>query len=172
MSLSTSSRLTPKCWLILFWTSDFLGWCDSKWVAQILQQYLPNGVLNVVSGWLSSSKGICQYSWLASSLENHLASAIHVVMFLMVGSWKYTHLIALLRCSGSRQMQSLPLGFSTMAIKLTQSVGSSTLQITSLLSISLSFALTLSWRAAGMILGGFTTACFYCWIHFDVVGLL
>ena len=44
-----------------------------------------------------------------------------------------------------------------MAIELTQSVGSSTLRTTPLLSMSSSSSFTLSRRAAGTVLGGFTT---------------
>ena len=74
-----------------------------------------------------------------------------------MGSWKWSHLIALLRCLGSKQICTFPLGFSTMAMVLTQYVGSSTFRITPRLSMFSSSSLTLSWRAAGMVLGGFMT---------------
>ena len=56
-----------------------------------------------------------------------------------------------------KKRRKLPSGFSTMAIELTQLVGSSALRITARFSMSFNSAFTLSRRAAGILLGGFIT---------------
>ena len=67
-------------------------------------------------------------------------------------------LIALLRCSGSRQNAKFTIGFLYDGhwVDPVSGLFYCTLRIMSLLSISSSSALTLSHRAAGMILGGFS----------------
>ena len=58
------------------------------------------------------------------------------VISLKVGIWKCCLLIALFNSLGSRQSLKFPLGFSTITRLFTQSVASSTAEMTPLISSS------------------------------------
>ena len=147
MSVSTPSK-SLKYWLMRFWKTS---WADlmpkgvSKWCIEsgqqltfFIQGYLPIASICILFG-------------------EPFAFAIRVVISSMVGSWRCSLLMALFRYLGSKQMCKRLSGFSMMAIELTQSVGSSTLQITPRFSMSSNSVFTLSLRAVGIVLGGFTT---------------
>ena len=82
---------------------------------------------------------------------------MHTFLKNFLGRLDPKRLFALFRCLGSKHIRKLPSCFSTIAMELTQSVGFSTFLITPRLSMSSSSALTLSRRAAGMVLGEFMT---------------
>ena len=66
-------------------------------------------------------------------------------------------LTAMFRFLGSRHILNVLLGFSTMTMELTQSVGSSAFLMTPLFSMSINAFFTLLRNVAVIFLGGFMT---------------
>ena len=153
MSVATPSR-SSKCCEILFWNTYSCADFIPKGI--LVKQYLPNGVLNVVSSW--SSNGICQCPCVAFNFENTLARDSREAISSTVGSRKCSRLMAWFRYFGSRHIRNFPVfGFSTITVELTQSVGLSTFRMTPCFSISSNSTFRRSLIATGLFLGGFTT---------------
>ena len=118
----------PSMILVMHLSKTFEARCTPK--GNLLNLYLPNGMLKVSRLDDSLSRAICQYPELASILENLVAPAIIDIISSGVGSWLNSRLIALFKSCGSRQTQMLPSTFSTETMLLTQSVGWSTFSMT------------------------------------------
>jgi hypothetical protein len=69
-----------------------------------LQQYLPNGVIQVVSGRDSVAKLVCQNDEFASSLENTTAFASLAKYSSIEGSGKFSRLADMLSFVKSMQI--------------------------------------------------------------------
>ena len=85
-------------------------------------QYLPNGLLNVHSFELASSNFSCQNPDDASNLLKYFAFANCDMIFSLVGSFKFSLLIALFKFLGSIQTLGFPFFLFTITSELTQSV--------------------------------------------------
>ena len=98
--------------------------CTSK--GNLINLYLPNGMLKASRFGDCSSRAVCKYPDLALILDNLVPLAIIDIISSGIGSYVNLHLIALFTGFGSRQTQMLPSPFSTKTMLLTQSVGWST----------------------------------------------
>ena len=121
----------------------------------LVNRYLPNGVLNVQSFELASSNFTCQYPEVASRTENTFALGISTTTSSILVTGRCSLLIASFKSRGSMHMRSL-LGFTTATMLFTQSVGSFYLTTTSAFSIRSSSSLVFSFRETGTVPGVFT----------------
>lgn len=108
----------------------------------MVKQYLPNGVMKVVSNALSLSSGICPNPELASRVENTWAPASCARDCSTAERGCLSHLTLLLSWVRSTKMRTFPLPFDTTTIPAHQSVGSLMLVISPSLSILASSSFT------------------------------
>ena len=129
--ISSTRHTTPSTplttWPILLWK------CSGAEVipkGNQLKQYLPKGVMKVVSRAESRESSTCQNPELASSFENILAAPIWANVFSTDGNiWRSRHTLSF-NLVKSTQILTWPLGFGTTAIPVHHSVDCSTLEIT------------------------------------------
>ena len=86
--------------------------------------YLPRCMLNIVSRDALLVRCILKNALLLSTFENLVAPVSMCVISLRVGALWFSHMIALFRSFGSRQILNLPLVFFGYVSELTQGVGS------------------------------------------------
>ena len=136
-SATTTMPFNPStACIILYWYSSDAEQIPngSRW-----NLYLPNGVLNVVRYVDSSSSWTCQNPLLASITEKILDFLSCGSTSSIVGRWKIGRFIASFKSVGSIQILSFSeLGFLTITMLDTHSVGSVTSFITPYSSISFS----------------------------------
>ena len=89
----------------------------------LLKQYLPKGVMKVVSGHDSLAWGICQNPLFASSFENTFAPVTWANVSSTIGMGWGSRNTLLLSCFRSTQIRTAPECFGTTTIPAHQGVG-------------------------------------------------
>ena len=164
LSLLSTSLKRSSCSLIDFPHTITSSWYDvtpsipsrmfviSRWnISEALQipngsrrkQYLPWGVMNVVSLALCVSSGSCQYPLAASSFENMTEPDNFGNISSIVGNMYLSRFMFLFRSFRSTHMRILPFFFITITIGAHQSVGSVIFSITPSASIRFNSVSTL-----------------------------
>lgn len=133
-----------------------------------LKQYLPKGVIKVVSNADSSDSLICQNPELASSLENTFAPPSCANVCSTEGRMCRSLLTLSLSLVRSTQIRTLSAVFGTTTIPAHQSVGSSTFEMTPNSSIRCNSDLTLGSSGIATLLGvesakGFASSFSWIW---------
>ena len=149
-SMRQRTPLSPSSMaLILFWKCSGALEIPN---GSLLKQYFPNGVMKVVRCQEVSANGICQKLLLASSLLKTAAPESWARVLSTWGKGCVSRSTLSLRGFRSTQMRTLPFFLGTTTIPAHQSVGTSTLEMTSRVSMRLSSSRTFSRRGMGTFL--------------------
>ena len=125
--------------------------CNSEW--ELLKQYFPTGVINVVRRREADERGICQNPLFASSLLNKRAPVSWASVSSTFGNGWMSRRTLVLKGLRSIQMRTAPFFLGTTTITAHHSVGSSTFEITPISSIRLSSSMTFALRGMGTCRG-------------------